>query len=103
MAIIAVIWDPDYDPYGNVQHIAEHDLTKEEVEEVLDNHYADYFMSRESPHNPITFGRTSTGRHIGVVFEISTVMNPECVRSRRSTHRPRRNPRKANVGHDDQA
>lgn len=32
-AIIA--WDMDDDPEGNVQHIAEHGITVEEVEEVL--------------------------------------------------------------------
>ncbi len=32
-----VIWDLEDDPEGNVQHIAEHDLTPEEVESVLFN------------------------------------------------------------------
>ena len=44
--------------------------TKEEVEEVLDNHYEDYFLSREEPHNPLTFGDTTTGKYLAVVFEI---------------------------------
>jgi len=70
MATISVIWDLDDDLRGNVQHIALHGITKEEVEEVLDNHYDDYFFSREEPHNPITFGDTSTGKYIAVVFEI---------------------------------
>jgi hypothetical protein len=30
-----IIWDLPDDPKGNVQHIAEHDVTPEEVEEVL--------------------------------------------------------------------
>lgn len=35
MAFHTVIWDLDDDPDGNVQHCAEHDVAKEEVEEVL--------------------------------------------------------------------
>jgi hypothetical protein len=35
MGYMTIIWDLDEDPAGNVQHIAEHDLTKEEVEVVL--------------------------------------------------------------------
>jgi hypothetical protein len=70
MATISVIWDSDDDPGGNVQHIAEHGVTKEEVEEVLDDHYGDYFLSREEPHNPITFGDTTNGKYIAVVFEV---------------------------------
>ena len=30
-----IVWDADDDPDGNVQHIAENDLTVEEVESVL--------------------------------------------------------------------
>jgi hypothetical protein len=32
-----VAWDMDDDPSGNVQHIADHGITQEEVEEVLLN------------------------------------------------------------------
>ena len=35
MGYITIIWDLDDDPDGNVQHIAEHDVTKEEMEQVL--------------------------------------------------------------------
>jgi hypothetical protein len=31
MGYTTIIWDLDDDPDGNVQHIADHDLTKEEV------------------------------------------------------------------------
>jgi hypothetical protein len=62
MPMLSVIWDSDDDPRGNVQHIAQNGVTKDEVEEVLDNHYDDYFFSREEPHNPITFGDTTTGK-----------------------------------------
>ncbi len=69
MACITCYWDDANDPDGNVQHIAEHDLTPEEIEEVLDAHYAKWEPSRTSGH-PIVFGTTSTGRHIAVVFDI---------------------------------
>jgi hypothetical protein len=36
MALLRVIWDLDDDPDGNIQHVAEHGLTPEEVEQVLD-------------------------------------------------------------------
>jgi hypothetical protein len=62
-----IIWDLDDDPDGNVQHIAGHDLTKEEVE--------DAFAAPEgrgtsrSSGLPIIFGTTSTGRFIAVVLQ----------------------------------
>ena len=67
MPYTTIYWDLDDDPDGNVQHIAEHDLTKEEVEEVLQNP-AGVTDSRSSGR-PIAFGETSTGRLIAVVFE----------------------------------
>ena len=70
MTTISVIWDSDDDPAGNVQHIAQHGVTKDEVEEVLDDHYHDYFISREEPYNPIIFGDTTTGKFIAVLFEV---------------------------------
>ena len=36
MSFLHVLWDLDEDPRGNVQHIAEHGITKAEVLEVLD-------------------------------------------------------------------
>ncbi len=67
MGFNAAIWDLDDDPAGNVQHIAKHDITKEEVEEVLENP-AGVEKSRTSDC-PIAFGETSTGRIIAVVYE----------------------------------
>ena len=37
MNIFRILWDDPDDPDGNVQHIAEHGLTIEDVEEVLTN------------------------------------------------------------------
>ena len=67
MPFDSIIWDLDDDPEGNVQHCAEHGVTKEEVEEVFEN-ATDADVSRSSGQ-PVVFGDTSTGRHLIVVYE----------------------------------
>ena len=67
MKYAAILWDLDEDPDGNVQHIADHGITKEEVEEVLQN--PDGLDASRSTRRPIAFCETSTGRVIAVVFE----------------------------------
>jgi hypothetical protein len=52
---------------GNIVHIAEHDLTPQDVEFVLEN-FVEERASRSSGR-PIRFGFTSDGRYIAVVFE----------------------------------
>jgi hypothetical protein len=37
MHFLRIIWDQEDDPDGNIQHVAEHGLSVEEVEEVLEN------------------------------------------------------------------
>ena len=37
MDLWSFFWDDENDPDGNVEHIAEHDLTMEDVEHVLKN------------------------------------------------------------------
>ena len=68
MRIDQVIWDLDDDPGGNVQHIAEHGLSIEEVEEVL--FAADEVVASYSSGRPIVFGLTSTGKYLAVVFDV---------------------------------
>jgi uncharacterized DUF497 family protein len=68
MAFDAILWDLDDDPEGNVQHCAEHGVTKEEVEEVFQN-ANDVDISRSSGR-PVVFGDTTTGRHLMVVYEM---------------------------------
>jgi hypothetical protein len=68
MRFLFVLWDADDDPNGNVQHCAGHHLTKDEVEEVLQNP-EDTDVSRSSGR-PIAFGETSTGRYIMVVYTV---------------------------------
>jgi hypothetical protein len=65
---VQVIWDLEDDPDGNVQHILEHDITIQEVEDVLLDGSSITTVSRSSGE-PITFGQTATGRYIAVVWE----------------------------------
>ena len=67
--MIEVIWDPEDDPHGNLQHIAEHGVIPEEVEEVL-NDPASKTTRSASSGRPITFGFSAAGRHLAVVWEI---------------------------------
>jgi uncharacterized DUF497 family protein len=67
VAYDTIVWDLDDDPNGNVQHCAEHGISKEEVEEVF-AHGTDFDVSRSSGR-PVIFGDTSSGRHVIVVFE----------------------------------
>jgi uncharacterized DUF497 family protein len=50
-----------------VQHVAEHGVTKEEVEEVLQRPAG--IDSSRSSDRPIAFGWTNEGRFLAVVFE----------------------------------
>lgn len=66
MAYISIIWDMDEELDGNTQHIADNGLTKEEVEEVLQDPISVTFS--RSSGRPIAFGETSEGRCIAVIF-----------------------------------
>ncbi len=67
--MIQLIWDLEDDPEGNFQHIAEHDITPEEVEEVL-NDRSSRTAHSSSSGRPITFGWTAAGRYLAVVWEV---------------------------------
>ena len=60
-----IIWNPE--PGGNVEHIAEHDLTPDDVEAVLLYPVAED-ISRSSGR-PMVYGFTPDGRYIVVVYE----------------------------------
>jgi len=62
-----LIWDLDDDSQGNVQHIAEHGITKAEVVEVLTQ--AEICEESRSSGRPVAIGAASTGRTILVVYE----------------------------------
>jgi uncharacterized DUF497 family protein len=67
MPFIDFIWDLDDDLNGNVQHIAEHGLNKEDVEYVLCN--PTKTESSRSSGRPMAFGYTRSGAYIAVVYD----------------------------------
>ncbi len=67
--MVEVIWDLEDDPKGNVQHIAEHGVTGEEVEEILNDPSSETGRSRAGDR-PMTFGCTAAGRPLVVVWEM---------------------------------
>ena len=68
MNVQVIIWDLEDDLRGNVQHIAEHGVTIDEVEDVLLDAYSRQTTSRSSGER-IMFGQTCEGRSLAVVFE----------------------------------
>ena len=67
MGYTTIVRDRDHNPAGIVRHIDEHDLTTEEVEDVLAT--PEKRSRSRSSGLPIVFGTTTTGRFIAVVFE----------------------------------
>jgi hypothetical protein len=70
MLEIQIIWDLPDDPDGNYVHIVEgHDVTAEEVDEVLRDPNAVDAVSRCSGEAAL-FGWTSTGKYLFVSYEL---------------------------------
>lgn len=67
MRFFQIIWDDPDDPEGNVQHIAQHGLTMDEVEHVLMQ--SDSEGKSQSSGRPCCFGETSAGEYVIVIFE----------------------------------
>lgn len=67
MRFIQVIWDNEDAEDGNVRHIAEHGLTMEDVDWVLENPTEEKTSS--STGRPCCFGYTPGGDFIIVVYE----------------------------------
>ncbi|WP_254512728.1 hypothetical protein [Anatilimnocola floriformis] len=63
----SIIWDEDDDPLGNVQHVAEHDLTIDDVEFALTQ--PDTEGTSRSSGLPAIWGYAEDGRYIIVVYE----------------------------------
>jgi uncharacterized DUF497 family protein len=72
-------WDEADDEQGNTAHIAEHELTSEEVESVLFDPNTTFDVS-DSSGRPIAFGMTNTGRFIAIVFEVLNLDDPLILR-----------------------
>jgi len=67
VAYIDIIWDLDDDPAGNVRHIADHGLTKDDVRWVLENP-----LRREeswSSGRPMVYGYTPDDVYVVVIYE----------------------------------
>jgi uncharacterized DUF497 family protein len=67
--VIQVIWDLEEDEEGNFQHVLEHDVAPDEVEEILSDPASRTTRSHSSGR-AITFGWTSAGRYLAVVWEL---------------------------------
>jgi uncharacterized DUF497 family protein len=63
----SIIWDEDDDPLGNVQHIADHDLSIDDVEAVLTDPDSD--GTSRSSGLPAVWGYCPDGRYIIVGYE----------------------------------
>ena len=62
-----IFWDPDDDVDGNVQHIADHGLSKDDVEWVLGSPLSE--GTSRSSGLPAVWGHTPEGDYIIVVYE----------------------------------
>ena len=67
MRWIHILWDADDDPNGNVQHIADNYLTKDDVQWVLE-HAVRHAKSRSSGRRML-FGHTQADEYVAVVCE----------------------------------
>ena len=64
---VSIIWDLDDDKEGNVRHIAEHGIEKDDVAHVFDVPVG--WDISDSSRRPMVFGYTLDGRYITVIFE----------------------------------
>jgi uncharacterized DUF497 family protein len=67
MRYVRVIWDDDANPDGNVNHIAEHGLTIEDVEYVLESSTEE--GESRSTGRTCCFGYTPGGDYIIVIYD----------------------------------
>jgi uncharacterized DUF497 family protein len=67
MDVFRIIWDDPDDPEGNVQHIAEHGLSIEDVEEVLLNPTSEGVSA--SSGRPCVWGYTLEQAYIIAVYD----------------------------------
>ncbi len=64
---VTIIWDLDDDEEGNVQHIAQHFIDKEDVAHVFDNPVG--VDTSDSSQRPMVFGYTIDDRYIAVIYD----------------------------------
>jgi uncharacterized DUF497 family protein len=68
MPTVHLVWDLEDDPDGNLEHIAQHGVGRDEVEQVVHGSLSNTTASKSSQHR-ITFGYTADGRYLAVVWE----------------------------------
>ena len=68
MDFLRILWDDPDDPEGNVEHIAEHGLSMDDVEDVLGNPSSE--GRSHSSGLPCVWGYTLEGLYILVVYEV---------------------------------
>jgi hypothetical protein len=64
---VTILWDLDDDVHGNVQHIAQNGIEKDDVNHVLDDPVG--FDTSDSSGRPMVFGYTIDDRYIAVIYE----------------------------------
>ena len=72
-------WDGPDEEGSNTAHVAEHDLTSDEIESALFDAETTFDVS-DSSGRPIAFGITDTGRFIVIVFEVLNLVDPLVIR-----------------------
>lgn len=68
MSAIHIVWDLEDEVEGNLQHIAEHGVGPDEVEQLIHGSLSNTTASKSSGER-ITFGYTDEGRYLAVVWE----------------------------------
>jgi len=64
---VTIIWDLDDDDEGNVQHIAEHGIEKDDIALVFAGPISS--STSDSSRRPMVFGYTIDNRYIVVIYE----------------------------------
>jgi uncharacterized DUF497 family protein len=67
MDYLRILWDDPDDPHGNIQHIEEHGLSIEDIEDVLENPSSEGVS--EATGRPCVWGYTLEGIYIIVAYD----------------------------------
>ncbi len=64
------LWDAEDDPHGNATYLAEHFVTPEEAEHVVENAVAYDESEGQGSDALIAFGHTADGRFLAILFDL---------------------------------
>ena len=62
---VEIEWDDD-----NVEHLARHGITADEVEELFDAPVVRRRGGTDAPDRFRVFGRTASGRYLGIIYQL---------------------------------